>query len=315
MKHTKKRILSVATTAALLLSISAAVNAKDEGNIYLNNALLENTQIVEHNDVTMIPLRAVCENLGFTVNWIHESRTIELVKMPIYITCSPDRDGYTFSKTAPQLLGVAPQLIDDSTYVPTNFINEILQGEISEENGNIYINYGEEEVAVPVVSGTVCDMIFEDENLIKLVIGEKDLPDTQTILNLSEEMAKIATELGIEVGSVISAEVEDLATLSIPPQMIPVSLELVEADVSESTEAVEGVICDLVFEDEKLVQIVIGDENDPLSQTVLNLTEELAAKALELKAEKGMTLKGTASMMMTRSIPAQQPLVSIEEIK
>ena len=73
-----------------------------------------NTLLVEGN--TYIPLRAICEKLGFEVNWVAESRTVELVKLPLFITFSVDEDGYTFAKTAPMKLGSAPVIVNDRTY-------------------------------------------------------------------------------------------------------------------------------------------------------------------------------------------------------
>lgn len=479
MKNTNKKLIAVTASIATLLSTAAMINAEEGGKIYLNESILENASIQNKDDITLIPLRAVCESLGFTVTWIEESRTIELVKLPIYITCSPDRDGYTFSKMAPQELGIAPLLIDDTTYVPKSFVNEILKGSIEEKNGNYYISYGEnsqtssvaegtvcdliyeddklvqiiigdtedidsqialnlseelaqsaieqnivigsyvtaettelqtmsippqmiptsitvinqspslfgtvcdliyeddklvqivigdaddinsqtvlnlsEDIALraeelgivigseisaqitdlmtmsippqviptsleivetqnPVISGAVCDLIYEDEKLIQIVIGDIEDPNSQTILNLSEDMAKTAEELDIVIGSEISAQVTDLMTMSIPPQMIPVSIELSQAQEADSVE-IEGKICELVYENDKLVQIVIGNEDDRMSQTALNLSDELSAKAVELNAEKGMTIRGTASAMTTRSLPPQQALLSIDEIK
>ena len=315
MKNSTKKIIAVTSASAILVSLASIVQANESGNIYINNTALENVKIQKSNDTVMLPLRSICENLGFEVNWIDESRTIELVKMPIYITCSPDRDGYTFAKTAPQLLGSAPQLIDDVTYVPMNFVNEILQGEIYEENGNYYISYGDVQDKA-TISGAVCDMIYEEDKLVQIVIGDKDDVMTQTILNLTEEIANKVKELGIDVGSQISAEVQDLATLSIPPQMIPVSIEIAETIHEEAeTEDINGVICELVYEDDKLVQIIIGDKENPLSQTALNLSDELSAQAVEAGVKEGMTITGTASAMKTRSIPAQQPMISITEIK
>ena len=315
MKNSTKKIIAVTSASAILVSLASIVQANESGNIYINNTALENVKIQKSNDTVMLPLRSICESLGFEVNWIDESRTIELVKMPIYITCSPDQDGYTFAKTAPQLLGSAPQLIDDVTYVPMNFVNEILQGEIYEENGNYYISYGDVQDKA-TISGAVCDMIYEEDKLVQIVIGDKDDVMTQTILNLTEEIANKVKELGIDVGSQISAEVQDLATLSIPPQMIPVSIEIAETIHEEAeTDDIIGVICELVYEDDKLVLIIIGDKENPLSQTALNLSDELSAQAVEAGVKEGMTITGTASAMKTRSIPAQQPMISITEIK
>ena len=54
---------------------------------------LENAKLIMQDDKVMIPLRAVCEALDFEVKWDGEAEKIELVNLPLYITCTP----YTLS--------------------------------------------------------------------------------------------------------------------------------------------------------------------------------------------------------------------------
>ncbi len=324
MKNTTKKILAVLSATAILTSASLAmaddyetmlISANEESPIYVNDTLLDKTTKIVGN-TQFLPLRAVCEALGFEVNWIEESRTIEIVNMPRYITCSPDRDGYTFARTAPMLLGSAPTLIDDTTYVPANFVDEIIGYSLIIENGAYHIptEISEPQAETVEVSGTIVDFIYdENEKLVQIVTGDKDDPMNQVIYNLSEELIEKVTELNLEVGMSFTGVAQALQTMSIPPQQPLLSIE-----VSNEAETVEvsAKIVELIYdENEKLVQLVTGDEKDPLNQLIFNLSEDLINKADELKLEVGKTFKGQAAMLQTMSIPPQQPLLTITEVK
>lgn len=229
MKNTTKKILAVlsATTIALTASLAMAqddeimlISENGESSIYVNDVLLDKTtKTVGENE--FLPLRAVCEALGFEVQWIEESRTIEIVKLPVYITCSPDRDGYTFAKTAPMLLGSAPTLIDDLTYVPQNFVDEIVGCSLIAEDGayHIYTEMVEPEAETVEISAEIVDLIYdENDNLVQIVTGDAEDPMEQLIFNLSEELIEKADSLNLEVGKTIVGDAAMLQTMSIPPQ-------------------------------------------------------------------------------------------------
>ena len=319
MKNNFKRIIATTAAAATVASIASMASAQGADDIYINGALSQDHQIKVIENKKFIPLRAICEELGFDVEWENDTRTIIISSMPLYITCSPDRDGYTFAKPAPMMLGEAPRLINDLTYVPLNFIDEILLGSYEEKEDGLYILYGE-TAQNNTVSGVICEMIYEDDKLVQIAIGDKDDVYSQKILNLSEELAAKATELGLEVGSQIVAEITDLQTMSIPPQVIPTSIALAE-NAEQTTEAKESVevtatVYELVYdENDKLVQLVTGDKEDITKQVVYNLTEELAQRAGLLGISEGVTFVGTADPAQTRSLPPQQTLLTIDEFQ
>lgn len=322
MKNTTKKIIAVlsAATIALSASIAMAQDAKHDvmlisakvPQLYVNDTLLENATVHTVDDKEFLPLRAICEALGFTVNWINESRTIEIVDLPLYVTCSPDRDGYTFARTAPMLLGSAPLLIDDTTYVPVNFVDEIIKHELKNENGNIYISTPVEKVEV---SGEIVELIYdENDKLVQIVTGDAEDVMNQVIFNLSEELTESAKELNLEVGMTIKGIAVALQTMSIPPQQPLLTLEI--AEIAPETIEVTAEIVELVYDENKtLVQIVTGDKEDPTKQLIFNLSEELSKNASELDLEVGKTISGKAMALQTMSIPAQQPLVEITEVK
>ena len=151
---TSKRILTLGIAAALM-SGAVAINAQDIAEtadapvlisahkpvfaVHIDGKLID-TQTYVDGDAVMIPLRSICEALGYEVTWHDEAQRIEVVKLPHFITFSIGSDGYTFARTAPMPLGKAPALYEDKTYVPVNFIDEMLQYEYTmNENGEINI--------------------------------------------------------------------------------------------------------------------------------------------------------------------------------
>lgn len=315
MKNNVKRIIATATAAASVIAAASMATAQENDKLYINGKLSENGSIEVVGEKKYLPLRAICEGLGFDVEWDDASRKIIISSIPVYITCSPDRDGYTFAKTAPMLLGEAPKLINDKTYVPMNFVEEILDGKLEEKADGINVVYAEVEEKNEV-SGTICEIVYDGEKPTQLVLGDKDDVNSQTVLNLSDELSAKVKELGLKVGTKIVAEVTDLATASLPPQMIPVNISVAEAteDVKDTVE-ISGTVCELVYDNDKLVQIITGEKDDPHTQKAYNLSEELAETVKKLGIKEGSQIAGTADAAQTRSIPPQQTLYTVELLR
>ena len=156
----KKRIFAIFTAAALAVSVMTALAEYDPNKVISENEIATKTvaaPIITVNgteidapdyfmkdETLMLPLRAITEALGFEIEWQGETGTIILTRGPLYITMSAFADGYTFSKTAPMTLGTAPILTEGTTFVPENFITEILDGAYAiDEAGNIKIVWGD----------------------------------------------------------------------------------------------------------------------------------------------------------------------------
>lgn len=88
--------------------------------------ILGNQHIKKVNDVEMIPLRLLGESLGYEVKWSQETKTAELAKGAQWTAVTIGKDNYNFAKMLIKL-GVAPELIDSTTYVPSSFIEEVLR--------------------------------------------------------------------------------------------------------------------------------------------------------------------------------------------
>lgn len=216
-KLNMKGILAAAISAAAIVT---SVFAQPTGAVYVNGALRENAKIyVTANGEKFIPVRSVCEALGMTVEWDNESRKVIISDIPVYITFRVDDDGYTFAKTAPMKLGSKPILENGVTYVPINFLDEILETSYKvDEKGILEVNYpAENGVTAEVISKTT------ENGALSIEIFDKKM-DSNVIVYITDE-TEIVDESGaalkadsIDKGTNVTVSYSDAMTLSLPPQ-------------------------------------------------------------------------------------------------
>ena len=305
-----KKLIGITMAAAL--AFSTAVTASANGKITVNGKNIDKTYI-ENGGVKMIPLRAVCESLGFTVDWDGEARKIEISKLPMYITCSPDKDGYTFAKTAPQLLGTAPVLQDGTTYVPVSFISEIMEGSV--ENGDD-LKISLSDVAVEPENAAASVYITEINKEAKS-ITVKDFDRGTVCVNITDE-----TEIIDSKGEKLSFDAltderqikityNDAMTASLPPITNAVKIEVTDEIPQD---IISGTVAEILNENEKIAQIEIEKDG---RKTVLNISDETEINTIDgsaLKAEnikKDDVLRVMTTGISTMSIPPQMTAVKI----
>ncbi len=305
-----KKLIGITMAAAL--AFSAAVTASADGNITVNGKNIDKTYI-ENGGVKMIPLRAVCESLGFTVDWDGEARKIEISKLPMYITCSPDKDGYTFAKTAPQLLGTAPVLKDGTTYVPVSFISEIMEGSV--ENGDS-LKISLPDVAVEPENAAASVYITEINKEAKS-ITVKDFDLGTVCVNITDE-----TEIIDSKGEKLSFDAltderqikityNDAMTASLPPITNAVKIEVTDEIPQE---IVSGAVTEIVKENDKVTQLEIENGDRKIVLNIFDETEIKDAAGKPVKAEnikKEDYLSVMTTGISTRSIPPQMTAVKI----
>lgn len=88
--------------------------------------------------VTMIPLRAVCQSLGYQVNWYEAGQMIEIFKGAQWTQVFIGQDTYSFAKMLIRL-GTAPVIRDDVTFVPTSFAEQVLRADVAVKDGALII--------------------------------------------------------------------------------------------------------------------------------------------------------------------------------
>lgn len=99
------------------------------------------TSDVEQNadGVSLVPFRKVAEGLGYTVKWNQDTYGAELSKGAQWTSVSVGKDSYFYAKMAPVALGAAPVILNDTLFVPTKFVSDILKAEVTIDSKGIHI--------------------------------------------------------------------------------------------------------------------------------------------------------------------------------
>lgn len=86
----------------------------------------------------MLALRPVGEALGYKVSWNNQERSVELIKGAQYTKITIGSTNYNFAKMLVKL-DKAPEIKDSKTYVPVEFLEEVLKLDLEVNNGVLQV--------------------------------------------------------------------------------------------------------------------------------------------------------------------------------
>ena len=95
-----------------------------------------NKPLYSKDGFIMFPIRQVAEELGYEVKWNNAEKSVELTKGPQWTKITIGQDNYNFAKMIVKL-GTPASINDSSTYVPLNFLREILQAQVQVNDDGI----------------------------------------------------------------------------------------------------------------------------------------------------------------------------------
>lgn len=297
-----KRILAI-IAAMTIAAQTAAIGSADALSLSVNGVAVEEEIIVNEN-VKMLPLRALAETIGYEVNWIDETRTVVLSGIGEEIKLNPSVKGAMARSLASQ-----GEIFENRTYVPVSFVSDTLGLAFEEDSkGNVNVFAATEEKIVRKVtvnSISEGEIIANDE-----VIGE-------VVIKISEETkitkeGKEASLSDITEESILMVEYGPAMTMSLPPQALAVSIEIVTENALENV-TYEGEIAEITEDG----MVIVKNEKDPYG-VALKITENTqishAMNRRLYKAEDlevGMKITAEHSNVMTRSLPPQTEAISI----
>lgn len=307
--------LSLLSAAAVFAEEPVLINQEPETDISVSVDAAApvasiNTPFEVIDGVTMLPLRAIAEHFGYSVEWLEESQTVTITKGAKQITFSINEDRYAFSRMAAQPLGAAPVLVDDcTTYVPMSFFTELV-------GLNCRIADGECISAMPTIVSVLA--IEEDGSLLVnddfygsviVKIGE----NTEIVANGETVSADM-----IAAEQMLAVEYDSAFTRSIPPQTTAVKIELLNLAAegeTEEEEVAEATAVDVkVLDIEEDGAVLVEDPN--LGEVIVRISDETvitrngeAAAAADIK--EGGEISVVYADYMTMSIPAQTAAISI----
>ncbi|MCD7905187.1 MAG: copper amine oxidase N-terminal domain-containing protein [Clostridiales bacterium] len=118
-----------------------------ERHMELNYEEIENGEVIVCNDTDYMPVRAVAEAMGLSVEWQGDTKTVIISnKGPLYITFSIGINGYTYAKTAPAADIAEPVLENGKAYIPVETFENLIGCDIrkTEAAYNIITIYNED---------------------------------------------------------------------------------------------------------------------------------------------------------------------------
>ena len=144
---------------------SDAENVDDNGDIYLvedknnvsgwsdvNSVVINGEKSLDINSVFfngsfMLPVREICENLGYEVAWDSELSAVTVGTIQMGVNFNIGVNSYNKARMMPQELSSAPIIISSDergglTYVPVEFFSEILGVEVLKDGSTLNIVNG-----------------------------------------------------------------------------------------------------------------------------------------------------------------------------
>ena len=243
MKNTFKKLTAGAAVVAMLSAGAVfaeeveLISEEPAADVQTNQAHVDNalaivepfvTAFEEIDGVTMLPVRAVAEHFGFSVEWDEESQSVTLTRGAVYVMFSIEENSYSFSKMMPQQLEMAPVLVNgDTTYVPASLFTDILNLNIREAEDNKL-----EVVQLRTVSVVSMDAENNQITVMDDLYGE-------VVVNITDETTATANGepvigLYLDEGALIDIEYANFMTMSIPPQTNAVTIEVLNVPVEQS---------------------------------------------------------------------------------
>lgn len=140
----KKRIISLLSALALTAQIVPCALADNDVKVYVNDTeMVTDAPIIIENDRTLVPVRAILEYLDYNVDWDGDAQKVTIAKdeTTLHLTIGDTQatrdiiyNGNTHSYKNP--LEVAPQIINDSTYIPLSDVANAFRLNITWDGDN-----------------------------------------------------------------------------------------------------------------------------------------------------------------------------------
>ena len=139
-----KKIISLLSALTLTAQIVPCALADNDAKVYVNDTeMVTDAPIIIENDRTLVPVRAILEYLDYNVDWDGATQKVTIAKDETTLNLiigdtQATRDiiykGNTHSYKNP--LEVAPQIINDSTYIPLSDVAKAFALNITWDSDN-----------------------------------------------------------------------------------------------------------------------------------------------------------------------------------
>ena len=140
IKKTKPILAMILSVALLASNVTAyaATDATETSNIYVtlngNNLDFDVEPYVNGDNRTMVELRSICENLGATISWDAETKTVTIEEDGDVLELVIDQNKYKLDGES-KTMDTSPIIVDGRTMVPIRFVSESLGRNVQWDDG------------------------------------------------------------------------------------------------------------------------------------------------------------------------------------
>lgn len=173
---------------------------------------LEGEGTISYEGVTMIPLRVVLEGLGYKISWNNENKSVDISKETQFTSIVIDSNSYYKNKMAPISLSSAPKLVGSKTYVPVEFLFEVLGYGMNIDNGILKI----QQSKMAIQEGYITEIAVMEDGVTGITVRssmDSTDPKDKLVIKVSPEFSIINAD--IEVGKHIKAVCPNLMTFAV----------------------------------------------------------------------------------------------------
>lgn len=145
----KKQKISSALILSLCLinGVSAAESAKDIKIEINGKSVTSDVAPFINNDRTLVPIRVISENLGYSVNWDNQTRKVTVKNNDKSIELTIGKKEVNINGTNSSI-DVAPMIKNERTFVPLRFISESFDNDVNWDNNTRTVRINKKETKV-----------------------------------------------------------------------------------------------------------------------------------------------------------------------
>lgn len=162
----KKQKISSALILSLCLinGVSAAESLKDiKIEINGKNVVSDVAPFID-NDRTLVPIRVISENLGYSVNWDNQTRKVTVKNNDKSIELTIGKKEVNINGTN-NSIDVAPMIKNERTFVPLRFISESFDNDVNWDNNTRTVKINKKENITSNISNKTNSIIDDTNNI------------------------------------------------------------------------------------------------------------------------------------------------------
>lgn len=156
MNNLKRISSTVILSLILIVDVSAVENTKDIKIEIDGKSIVSDVAPFIDNNRTLVPIRVISENLGYSVNWDNQTRKVTVKNNDKSIELTIGKKEVNINGTNSSI-DVAPMIKSERTFVPLRFISESFDNDVNWDNNTRTVIINKKETKV--------SSIFEDSNI------------------------------------------------------------------------------------------------------------------------------------------------------